>query len=77
MSGYTGSVDEDNVSDLIRQFGEIVEDAGDMGFILTYHAAQGDSVGVMDLAGRGIDQALLGVLLADALEHNATHGSTA
>jgi len=77
MSGYTGSLDEDKVSDLIRQFGELVTDAGDLGFILTYHAARGDKVGVMDLAGRGIDQVLLGRLLADALEHNATHGDTA
>lgn len=76
MSNYTGTVDEAEVSALIAQIGELMEAAGDMGFILTYHAAKGDKAGVMTLVGRGIDQALLGVLFADALDENAVHGRT-
>jgi len=77
MSGYTGSLDEDTVSDLIRQFGRLVEEAGEVGFVLTYHAVDKPGSGRMNLAGTGINQAQLAILLADALEHNATHGSTA
>lgn len=76
MSTYTGAVDEAEVSALIVKIGALLENAGDMGFILTYHAAQGDKAGVMTLVGRGIDQPLLGVLLAEALEANAEHGYT-
>ena len=72
---YRGTLDEEKVSDLIRAFGELCEESGDLGFILTYHAAK-DGGAVMDLAGRGIDQQTLGVLLAAALERNETHGCT-
>jgi hypothetical protein len=76
MSDYTGTVDETEISALIVEIGKKFEAADDLGFVLTYHAAEGDGVGVMTLVGRGIDQRLLGVLLADALEANDAHGYT-
>lgn len=76
MSDYTGTVVESEVSALIVEIGQKFEDAGDMGFILTYHAAEGDGVGVATLVGRGISQELLGTLFAEALEANEAHGYT-
>lgn len=72
---YHGTLDEERVNDLILAFGELIEQSGDLGFILTYHASE-DGGAVMDLAGRGVDQQTLGVLLAAALERNETHGCT-
>lgn len=72
---YNGTLDEQRVNDLIEAFGDLVEESGDLGFILTYHASQ-EGGAVMDLAGRGIDQQTLGALLAAALERNETHGCT-
>lgn len=72
---YRGTLDEDKVSGLITQFGELLEESGDLGFVLTYHASR-DGGAVMDLAGKGISQELFETLLADALAHNAEYGST-
>ena len=74
---YDGSLDESKVDALILEFGELVTEAGEVGFILTYHAVnKADSSGRMDLAGRGITQEQLEILLRRALDHNAEHGST-
>jgi hypothetical protein len=64
------------MSALISRIGALFEGGNDMGFVLTYHAAEGDQVGVMTLVGRGINQQVLGVLLADALEANEANGYT-
>lgn len=76
MTTYTGAVDQSRVSELEVEIGALFEDADEMGLVITYHAAKGDKVGVTDIIGRGIDQALLGQILAGVLEHNETHGST-
>lgn len=76
MSGYCGTVDDDVVGKLMEAFGTLVTDAGEVGFILTYHAVDEPGTGRMNLAGSGISQEQLEVLLADALRHNAEHGST-
>lgn len=76
MTTYAGTTDEDHVSAIITHFGDVLEDAGEVGFVLTYHAEPGGSRGIMDLAGKGLSHAQLAVLLAEALEHDAEHGST-
>jgi hypothetical protein len=77
MSSYRGTVDEDAVSELIVAFGRIVESAGEVGFVLTYHAVDAaDTAGVMDLVGQGIGQTQLEYLLRRALDHNARTGAT-
>lgn len=76
MSGYNGSIDEEQVSDLIRQFGKLVEDNGEAGFIITYHAASGDGVGRVDVAGRYVDNELLRKVLDDVVAVDAAEGRT-
>ena len=76
MTAYTGSVDQDRIGELEVEIGRLFEDADEMGVVLTYHAAKGDKAGRMDLIGRGIDQHLLGLIFAQALDHNAEHGCT-
>lgn len=74
---YEGTIDEHRVDDLIVEFGELVTEAEEVGFILTYHSVdKPDTDGRMDLAGRGISQRQLEILLRRALAHNAEHGST-
>ena len=72
---YRGRLDEEKVSDLHTEFGMIAQEADEMGFILTYHAAR-EGGGVMDLSGRGISQAFLRELFEVALERNDAHGCT-
>lgn len=71
---YTGSIDEEQVNDLIRDFGKIVEDADEAGFIVTYHAAKGDKVGRVDVAGRYVDNDLLQDVLRDVIRVDAAEG---
>jgi hypothetical protein len=73
---YTGTVDETAVSDHIRGIGALLTDAGEVGFVLVYHAVDEPGTGRMQLAGTGISQTQLGTLFADALEHNSEYGST-
>jgi len=72
---YRGTVDEQAVSGHARAIGELIEAAGDLGFVLTYHASK-DGGGRMGLSGTGISQEVLGLLFAEALDHNAEHGCT-
>lgn len=74
MSGYTGSIDEEKVSDLIRDFGKLVEDNNEAGFIITYHAARGDRVGRVDVAGRYISNDLLQEILRDVVAVDEAEG---
>lgn len=74
---YAGSVDQAALNDLVRQFGDLLADAVEVGVILTYHAVneEGGS-GSMMLAGTGISQAQLCQIMADALDHNESEGDT-
>jgi len=76
MSAYTGTIDQGAISAHEVAIGKLIEDADEMGLVITYHAAKGDKVGVTDVIGRGIDQTLLGQILAAVLDHNAKHGCT-
>jgi len=77
VSGYHGDVDEDRVRDLVRELGALFVDAGEVGFVLTYHAVDEPGSGRMELAGSGISQGQLEGLLAEALERNRTENRTA
>lgn len=70
------TLDEERVSDLIRAFGQMLEETGEIGFILTYHISPDSPTGVMDIAGTGIPPRDLGMLLAEAFDHAAERGST-
>lgn len=74
---YAGTVDDAQVDDAIARIGRLIQDAGEVGFVLTYHAVDAPHMsGRFNLEGTGISQDQLGILLARALEHNAEHGST-
>lgn len=66
---------DQKADELVEQYGAMVEDAGEVGFILLYRAGA-DGIGHLTLAGSGIHQDQLGVILADVLAYNAEHGAT-
>jgi len=76
VSSYAGTVDETAIVDRVVEIGKLIEGAGEVGFVLTYHAPNEQGSGRMELAGSGISQGQLERLLAEALEHNRIHGDT-
>lgn len=76
-SPYAGTIVESAVDTLITEFGRLVENAGEVGFVLVYHAVnEPGTSGVMDLVGSGISNAQLRDLFAEAAERDLTHNCT-
>lgn len=71
------AVDQDNVEDLFSEFAQMVIDAGEVGFMMTYSAKNEEgAMGRISLAGAGISNDQLGQIFARALDHNEEHGDT-